>query len=516
MISDAAAFVLPEVGSPEEALRCSDLADLQERAGRNNKLITAVHWAHQHPAESIDPHQLRIAGGDRPIRPGGDGTPEMAGFAVAEFGVHKGWSIGRTQRFIGDALDIRHRLPRLWARLVGYKIDGWQAQKIAQETHHLTLAQALLADEAVADYVGRSDWSQVLRLLEAKIIEVDADRISKLAEEFQTEQGVWVGQSVEHGTKTLFWRGGAPDVIWFEAMVDRIADVLAGRGDTRTKNLRRAAAVGILANPLHALRLLAEDDAPSLFDPDLEGVEDLSGVDLGPAGETEGPGMQPEGPELVEGPGRQAEVDHPVRFPRIDQDRVLARAMVAAIGRLDPARMRPDATLYVHIARETLESGLGVARVEDIGPVVSSLVADWLGRCDVTVKPVIDLNVDLTPVDAYEVPRAMRERMFLKRLTSVFPFSSSRGQGLDLDHSDPYRDGVPGQTREDNLAPLGRREHNLITHGLWNRRQPEPGTFLFRAPHGKVFLVNSTGTHDLGEGPFAHQIWHAATPERSN
>ncbi|QDP98252.1 HNH endonuclease [Microlunatus elymi] len=370
-------------------------------------------------------------------------------------------------------------------------------------------------DAAVADYVGRSAWGQVLRLLDAKIIEIDAERIAKLAEEYRNEFGVWLGQATEHGAKTLFVRGEAPDLIWFDAMVDRIADILGTRGDTRSKGLRRAAAVGILANPLHALRLLAEDDAPSLFDPDLEGVEDLSGVDLGPAGETEGPGMQPEGPELVEGPGRQAEDDHPVRFPRIDQDRVLARAMVAAIGRLDPARMRPDATLYVHIAKETLESGLGVARVEDIGPVVSSLVADWLGRCDVTVKPVIDLNAELTPVDAYEGPRAMRERMFLKRPTSVFPFSSSRGQGLDLDHSDPYRDGVPGQTREDNLAPLSRSEHNLITRGLWNRRQPEPGTFLFRAPHGRVLLVNQTGTHDLGDSRFADQIWHCAAPQQS-
>ena len=167
----------------------------------------------------------------------------------------------------------------------------------------------------------------------------------------------------------------------------------------------------------------------------------------------------------------------------------------------------------MHIATETLQTGLGVTRVEDIGPIVSSLVADWLRNCHVTVKPVIDLPVDLTPVDAYEIPRPMRERMFLKRPTSVFPYSSSGGQHLDLDHSVPYRDCLSGQTREDNLGPMARREHNLITHGPWNRRQPEPGTYVFRAPRGRVFLVNSTGTHDLGEGRFAHQIWQSATPQ---
>ncbi|QDP98086.1 hypothetical protein FOE78_21230 [Microlunatus elymi] len=143
---------------------------------------------------------------------------------------------------------------------------------------------------------------------------------------------------------------------------------------------------------------------------------------------------------------------------------------------------------------------------------MSSLVADWLHGCQVTIKPVIDLNTDLLPVDAYEIPRPMRERMFLKRPGSDFPFSTSTGPHLDLDHSDPYRPGRTGQTRENNLGPEARPEHRVITHGLWNRRQPEPGTVLFRAPYGRVFLVNSTGAHDLGEGPFAHHIWQAAAP----
>ena len=107
---------------------------------------------------------------------------------------------------------------------------------------------------------------------------------------------------------------------------------------------------------------------------------------------------------------------------------------------------------------ETLHDGLGVTRVEDIGPVISSLVADWLGDCHVTLKPVIDLNTDLIPVDAYEIPKAMRERMFLKQPGSMFPFSGIVGRhALDLDHNIPYTPGIPGQTREDNLAPAARR-----------------------------------------------------------
>jgi hypothetical protein len=41
--------------------------------------------------------------------------------------------------------------------------------------------------------------------------------------------------------------------------------------------------------------------------------------------------------------------------------------------------------------------------------------------------------------------------------------------------------------------------------------QPEPGTWLWRSPHGRIHLVNATGTHRLGNTPFAQAIWHAAT-----
>jgi hypothetical protein len=63
-------------------------------------------------------------------------------------------------------------------------------------------------------------------------------------------------------------------VIWFDAMVARLAEVLHQRGDSATST-NGAAAIGILANPAHALRLLAEDINPTLvdneLDPDLDG-----------------------------------------------------------------------------------------------------------------------------------------------------------------------------------------------------------------------------------------------------
>lgn len=68
----------------------------------------------------------------------------------------------------------------------------------------------------------------------------------------------------------------------------------------------------------------------------------------------------------------------------------------------------------------------------------------------------------------------------------------------------------PGQTGPHSLGPMVRYHHRVKTHGRWRRRQPEPGVFLWRSPLGYHYLVNNTGTHPLGTGPFAQTIWCAA------
>ncbi|SDT20368.1 hypothetical protein [Microlunatus soli] len=513
----------------------------------------AATWADRFPADSIAAYQLAIPGGDRPIRPGGDGTPELSRFCVTDLAATLHKSTGSAERIIADALDLRHRLPCLWRRLCRNEVDALDCQTIARQTRHLTLEQALEVDRSIASMVGRWSWNKLLAQLEATIIRVDAENVKKLAEEAGKEVGVFINQSNEHGIKGIYILTDSPAGIRFYAQVSRIADILARRGHTGAKNERMAAAIDVLANPLDAVRMIAEDTEPTLFDPDPDPDPDDSlfpkptnDADTWTAGPhasassalgedvdqdqpaetaTPAPGQQPHDHDRAREPqpdDHDSEDEPPPdplddgatgRFPRVGQDRRLAELAIRAIGKIDPATFRPNATLYVHIAKETLDTGLGVTRVEDIGPMISSLVADWLGHCNITLKPVIDLSVDLTPVDSYEIPRAMRERLFLKHPGSMFPFSGAVGSHLDLDHNIPYVEGVPAQTREGNLSPDGRREHNVITHGLWKRRRPEPGTLVFRAPEGRVFLVNATGSYDLGRGRFAQHIWQTSAPE---
>ena len=67
-----------------------------------------------------------------------------------------------------------------------------------------------------------------------------------------------LGRSSEHGLKLIIARATAGDAIWFKATIDRIADILARQGDTDTIEVRRSKAIGILAQPAHALQLLCQ------------------------------------------------------------------------------------------------------------------------------------------------------------------------------------------------------------------------------------------------------------------
>ena len=145
----------------------------------------------------------------------------------------------------------------------------------------------------------------------------------------------------------------------------------------------------------------------------------------------------------------------------------------------------------------------------------------WLGSCAVTVKPVIDL-AGQAPVDAYEIPDRLREAVHLRSPADVFPHATNLGRTKDVDHTKPYHlppdttarrpdDGDPSpgagppahretvpQTRLDNLAPMTRFHHRIKTHGGWQVTQVSNGVFVWRSPHGYLFLVDATGTRPLG------------------
>lgn len=163
-----------------------------------------------------------------------------------------------------------------------------------------------------------------------------------------------------------------------------------------------------------------------------------------------------------------------------------------------PAAARPRVVLYVHLHEEAVRAAHGVARVEEIGPVLSREIQEWLGHTHVTVKPVIDV-ADQVAFDCYEHPESLKERVHLRSPADSLPHANQTTRRLDRDHVISYLPGVAGQTGDHNSQPLGRVGHRAKTHLGYRVRQLGPGEYVWRTPHDLYRLVDQRGTTVLSE-----------------
>jgi hypothetical protein len=429
------------------------------------RLHLAAHWADLHAGDALA--KSRLPGIERPIRLGGDGTPTVGDFAAAELGCALRMSEGSASRLIADALDLRHRLPVIWRVARSGQVPAYQARHIATATRHLAAKQAAVVDEQIAPALGAVSFGRLQALLDAAIMEADPAGAEQRAAAAAQERFVRLGRRSEHGLKLIIARATAGDAIWFKATVDRIADILARQGDTDSVEVRHSKAIGILAQPAQALRLLCDhqdDNWDGPAEPSDPAEEPTAEVDLGEAANDD-----------ADVTGDTGAVDEPTTTA----DRAAAggtphRSLDVTPPPFDPARARPRAIVYVHLAAEALTTGIGIARVEDVGPTLLGRLHALLGdHCTISLKPVIDLPAGHIPVDAYEIPASLREQILLRYPADVFPYAAAVSRRIDLDHTIPYLDpdegGPPGQTRIGNLGPYVRRGHRRTLGGPTTR-----------------------------------------------
>ena len=101
-----------------------------------NLLEAAVAWAAMHSVDSIEEAETLIeaAFGDSGMPLAGAGAPLVAEFAVTEFAAAIGLSTDAGKRYVGHALELRYRLPRVWARVQAGDLRPWLARRIAEKT----------------------------------------------------------------------------------------------------------------------------------------------------------------------------------------------------------------------------------------------------------------------------------------------------------------------------------------------------------------------------------------------
>jgi hypothetical protein len=155
--------------------------------------------------------------------------------------------------------------------------------------------------------------------------------------------------------------------------------------------------------------------------------------------------------------------------------------------------------LHVHTYRGP-EPSTGVVRVEGVGPVTEAWVREFLGpRARFRIQQVVDIEGQ-APVDGYEIPDRHRQAVHLMTPADTFPFASNTTRSKQLDHTEPYLHGADrpdGQSGLGNYGPMTTFHHRIKTFGKWTVKQPFPGIYLWRDPHGALYLVDHTGTRRL-------------------
>ena len=349
-------------------------------------------------------------------------------------------------------------------------------------------------------------WPRFATILSAAVLEADPALAAERAERARTTQDVFSFDS-EDGLKTVVAKAAAGDAIWFLATVNRIAEILAARGDTDPVGTRRARALGILAQPAEALRLLIEHQHDRAEQPN-------EATEREPAASEGESGCEPEAAFQVE-PDTPSEMQ-PGSDIEADDHQSLSMAEPPAV--FDAKVARPRAVLHFHLSEAALGAGHAIVRPEDGGPLTLDELIEFLGRtgCQVRIQPVLD-PTEVAPIDGYEVPQRLRAAVRARQIADVFPFGTCLSPNMDLDHTDRYvpmdYGGPPGQTRLGNLGPMARPGHRAETHGGWDKRQPEPGYFVHRSPTGYVYLVTNQGTLALGRTAFSAAVWNAAAPK---
>jgi hypothetical protein len=227
------------------------------------QLATAAHWADLH---AVLARTSALPGSERMMPLGGDGTPEVAEFAPAEYGAAIGVSHGVANRLIADALDLRHRLPQLWARVQGGEIKVWAARRIAETTRHLPQQAARQVDRVIAPYADRKSPGELVTYAEAEAIRTDPDLAKQRAEATRKTRGAWLSPETHDGIGSMFIKADATDLTRFSDTLNLVADDLKTLGDDDSHDERRAKAVGVLADPQLALDLhtqaTGQDPAP--------------------------------------------------------------------------------------------------------------------------------------------------------------------------------------------------------------------------------------------------------------
>jgi hypothetical protein len=329
-------------------------------------------------------------------------------------------------------------------------VDLQLAERVAESRAGGPIVLERLVDEAMLRLHAEQREVEQLQALDARYVTIDP-------------------ASINHtGIGAVDARADWADLAPFDDTLTAIATALGRLPEHQHDSLdvRRSLALGILADPTRAQTLLNDH----------------------PAGH---PAADPAGDPAGDPEAKPTKKTKKTRKTRLVADLELTEANLLGI---DP--VITDADLRAHL---------------------DQVIRTWAARPDiqVVINPIRSYNntpdqtsqTDCTGHDnqgddgdtiqwRYTPTLADRRTVQRRTRTCVHPHCNRPARECDCDHTVPYADGGP--TCPCNLAPLCRHHHRLKTHAGWHYWPlGPPGLYLWRDPHGLLYLRTRDGTLTL-------------------
>ena len=240
----------------ESLLAAAEVTHRAKRLAEAREFELAAQWGEAHPGDEPPAmadspvYEANVLFGDRPLEVAGYGAPTVSEFAITEFATAVGMSSAGGRKFLGAALETKHRLPRLWTRVMAGEVQVWKVRRVTEHTISLPPHAAAQVDAAIA-IVHTCSFAEIERAANKAAKEADAEQEAEDHEETGAAQYFRIAlEDAEHNHGYVPIEGllDLDDALALEAVIKAKAHALLADHPTLDLDERRAKALGQLAD----------------------------------------------------------------------------------------------------------------------------------------------------------------------------------------------------------------------------------------------------------------------------
>jgi hypothetical protein len=249
------------IGGPrsrdESLLAAAEVTHRAKTLAEAREFELAAQWGEAHPGDESPAmadspvYEANVLFGDRPLEVAGYGAPTVSEFAITEFAVAVGMSSTGGRKFLGAALETKHRLPLLWERVMAGEVQVWKARRVTEHTIALPPHAAAQVDTKIAPIAHQCSFAEIERAANKAAAEADAEQEAEDHEETGAAQYLRIAlEDAEHNHGYVPIEGllDLDDALALEAMIKAKAHALLTDHPTLDLDQRRAMALGQLGD----------------------------------------------------------------------------------------------------------------------------------------------------------------------------------------------------------------------------------------------------------------------------